>query len=161
MGTVNHRVHKNELSQTAEETQPITNFIAEIYDAVTTTQPEYDAVAKVKTDVPVETTTEAVEETEPQEEPESEPEETEEEVIYSHMLMIPVAGEVAQPFREGDLVQSLPYGLPEKPVLRNIVEVGNLLPFSELGLSWVCPAAVGLVIGVVLHLVCRKKPEAA
>ena len=60
-----------------------------------------------------------------------------------------------------DLVQSLPYGLPEKPVLRNIVEVGNLLPFSELGLSWVCPAAVGLVIGVVLHLVCRKKPEAA
>ena len=60
-----------------------------------------------------------------------------------------------------DLVQSLPYGLPEKPVLRNIVEGGNLLPFSELGLSWVCPAAVGLVIGVVLHLVCRKKPEAA
>ena len=51
---------ENELSQTAEETQPTTNFIAEIYDAVTTTQPEYDAVAKVKTDVPVETTTEAV-----------------------------------------------------------------------------------------------------
>ena len=49
---------ENELSQTAEETQPTTNFIAEIYDAVTTTQPEYDAVAKVKTDVPVETTTE-------------------------------------------------------------------------------------------------------
>jgi hypothetical protein len=69
---------ENELSQTAEETQPTTNFIAEIYDAVTTTQPEYDAVAKVKTDVPVETTTEAVEETEPQEEPEPEPEETEE-----------------------------------------------------------------------------------
>ena len=69
---------ENELSQMAEETQPTTNFIAEIYDAVTTTQPEYDAVAKVKTDVPVETTTEAVEETEPQEEPESEPEETEE-----------------------------------------------------------------------------------
>ena len=91
---------ENELSQTAEETQPTTNFIAEIYDAVTTTQPEYDAVAKVKTDVPVETTTEAVEETEPQEEPESEPEETE-EVIYSHMLMIPVDGEVAQPFSDG------------------------------------------------------------
>ena len=98
---------ENELSQTAEETQPTTNFIAEIYDAVTTTQPEYDAVAKVKTDVPVETTTEAVEETEPQEEPESEPEETEEEVIYSHMLMIPVDGEVAQPFSDGELVKSL------------------------------------------------------
>ena len=101
---------ENELSQTAEETQPTTNFIAEIYDAVTTTQPEYDAVAKVKTDVPVETTTEAVEETEPQEEPESEPEETEEEVIYSHMLMIPVDGEVAQPFSDGELVKSLTTG---------------------------------------------------
>ena len=101
---------ENELSQTAEETQPTTNFIAEIYDAVTTTQPEYDAVAKVKTDVPVETTTEAVEETEPQEEPEPEPEETEEEVIYSHMLMIPVDGEVAQPFSDGELVKSLTTG---------------------------------------------------
>lgn len=101
---------ENELSQTAEETQPTTNFIAEIYDAVTTTQPEYDAVAKVKTNVPVETTTEAVEETEPQEEPESEPEETEEEVIYSHMLMIPVDGEVAQPFSDGELVKSLTTG---------------------------------------------------
>ena len=100
---------ENELSQTAEETQPTTNFIAEIYDAVTTTQPEYDAVAKVKTDVPVETTTEAVEETEPQEEPEPEPEETE-EVIYSHMLMIPVDGEVAQPFSDGELVKSLTTG---------------------------------------------------
>ncbi|MFR2342260.1 MAG: hypothetical protein ACLS6W_05630 [Ruminococcus sp.] len=101
---------ENELSQTAEETQPTTNFIAEIYDAVTTTQPEYDAVAKVKTDVPVETTTEAVEETEPQEESESEPEGTEEEVIYSHMLMIPVDGEVAQPFSDGELVKSLTTG---------------------------------------------------
>ena len=87
---------ENELSQTAEETQPTTNFIAEIYDAVTTTQPEYDAVAKVKTDVPVETTTEAMEETE--------------EVIYSHMLMIPVDGEVAQPFSDGELVKSLTTG---------------------------------------------------
>ena len=69
--TETNQTLEKEWSQAAEETQPTTNFIAEIYDAVTTTQPEYDAVAKVKTDVPVETTTEAVEETEPQEEPES------------------------------------------------------------------------------------------
>ena len=76
MTTETNQTLEKEWSQAAEETQPTTNFIAEIYDAVTTTQPEYNAVAKVKTDVPVETTTEAVEETEPQEEPESEPEET-------------------------------------------------------------------------------------
>ena len=41
--TETNQTLEKEWSQAAEETQPTTNFIAEIYDAVTTTQPEYDS----------------------------------------------------------------------------------------------------------------------
>ena len=41
-------------------------------------------------------------------------------------------------------------GAIQKVVLR-------ILPFSGLGLGWICPALVGLCIGLVLHF-CRKKP---
>ena len=37
--------------------------------------------------------------------------------------------------------------------------VGSVLPLSSLGLGWVCPAALGLVIGLVIHFL-RKQPEA-
>ena len=41
-------------------------------------------------------------------------------------------------------------GAIQKVVLR-------ILPFSGLGLGWICPALVGLCIGLALHF-CGKKP---
>ena len=69
------------MSQIAEMTQPTTNFLAQTYDNVTTTQPDYNAVVGVKTDVPEETTVVETEEAEP--ETESLPEAEEEEAPAS------------------------------------------------------------------------------
>ena len=69
-----------------------------------------------------------------------------------------------------DLVRALPYKLPGEdpsafgiplelsqiPVLREIVDIGDMLPFAKLGLGWVCPALVGLVVGVIWHIVRRS-----
>lgn len=97
------------MSQIAEMTQPTTNFLAQTYDNVTTTQPDYNAVVGMKTDVPEETTVVETEEAEPETEslPEAEVEETpaSEETI-SHVLVMPVDGEVAKPFSNNELVKS-------------------------------------------------------
>ena len=55
-----------------------------------------------------------------------------------------------------DLIAALPYGLPEVPVLSTLNRLGTHLPLNSLGLGWVCPAAAGLVVGVVIHLFRRK-----
>ena len=34
--------------------------------------------------------------------------------------------------------------------------VAKVLPLSDIGLSWVCPAAIGLVIGLAIYLVNTK-----
>lgn len=52
-----------------------------------------------------------------------------------------------------DLVAALPYGLPEKAFFAAIVRVGKYLPLSNIGLSWVCPAAAGLIIGIIVHII--------
>ena len=40
-------------------------------------------------------------------------------------------------------------------VIREITS--KYLPFSDLGLGWLCPAAVGFAIGLTMHLVSRRK----
>lgn len=40
-------------------------------------------------------------------------------------------------------------------VIREITS--KYLPFSDLGLGWLCPAAVGFAIGLTMHLVSRQK----
>ena len=87
------------MSQIAEMTQPTTNFLAQTYDNVTTTQPDYNAVVGVKTDVPEETTVVETEEAEEEEAPAS-------EETISHVLVMPVDGEVAKPFSHNELVKS-------------------------------------------------------
>ncbi len=39
--------------------------------------------------------------------------------------------------------------------------VEGWLPLFSLGLGWVCPAALGLVIGLILHFVCGQKAKQA
>lgn len=59
-----------------------------------------------------------------------------------------------------DLTKSLPGKLPEAPVIKQINDIGSLLPFSDIGLGWVCPAAVGLAVGLVLKLIFGKRKKA-
>ena len=50
-----------------------------------------------------------------------------------------------------DLVKSLPAGLYGVINGDAIMSVGSLLPFSSLGMGWIVPAIVGLVVGLVLR----------
>ena len=63
-----------------------------------------------------------------------------------------------------DLVNALPAGV--KSVLRAdawVPAVYRVLPFSKQGLAWVCPALLGLVVGLVIHLARggNRRPEGA
>ena len=60
-----------------------------------------------------------------------------------------------------DFVKALPLGLPKTKVCAAIINVGELLPFADLGLGWVCPAAVGLIIGLIIHFAkkIKKAPQ--
>ena len=56
------------------------------------------------------------------------------------------------------LLAALPAGVKSALHLEGIISAaGGALPFAEIGLGWVCPAAVGLVIGLVLHKVRPQK----
>ena len=35
--------------------------------------------------------------------------------------------------------------------------VGGVLPFAETGLGWICPALLGLVIGLIVHFAKKSK----
>ena len=59
-----------------------------------------------------------------------------------------------------DLLKALPYGLHKVKAISTLINVGSWLPFSDLGLGWVCPAAVGLVIGVILHFAMPARKAA-
>lgn len=60
-----------------------------------------------------------------------------------------------------DFVKALPLGLPKTKVFAAIIKVGELLPFAKLGLGWICPAILGLVIGLVIHFHKKIKKDAA
>ena len=56
-----------------------------------------------------------------------------------------------------DLVKALPQGLLPDAVSEALLSVGGLLPFFDLGLGWICSAAVGLGIGLIIHAVRRRR----
>ena len=57
-----------------------------------------------------------------------------------------------------DLLRSLPDTLRAACHLDGMLgAVGGVLPFSETGLGWICPALLGLVIGLVVHFAKRSK----
>lgn len=60
-----------------------------------------------------------------------------------------------------DFVKALPLGLPETKVCAAIIKVGGFLPFAKLGLGWVCPAALGLIIGLIIHFAKKINKGAA
>ena len=51
-----------------------------------------------------------------------------------------------------DLLRSLPENLRSLCHLDGLIQtVGQFLPLSSLGLGWICPALVGLLIGLLIH----------
>lgn len=60
-----------------------------------------------------------------------------------------------------DFLKSLPAGIIPAAALEHILHIGKtLLPFFEIGLGWVCPAVIGLVIGLILRCANRSKEAA-
>ena len=61
-----------------------------------------------------------------------------------------------------DLLAALPTSVKNSLNLNGIIEtVGSWLPMSKLGLGWLCPAAVGLIIGVVVHVIKNNSARKA
>ena len=61
-----------------------------------------------------------------------------------------------------DLLRTLPAALRTACHLDGIIEaIGSVLPLAGLGLGWICPAAVGLVIGLVAHSTAKAKKQTA
>ncbi len=61
-----------------------------------------------------------------------------------------------------DLLRTLPAALRTACHLDGIIEaIGSVLPLADLGLGWICPAAVGLVIGLVAHSTAKAKKQTA
>ena len=61
-----------------------------------------------------------------------------------------------------DLLRTLPAALRAACHLNGVIDaIGSVLPLSGLGLGWVCPAALGLIIGLAVHFSGRSKKKAA
>lgn len=60
-----------------------------------------------------------------------------------------------------DFVKALPKAITETPVVSAVIGFADsYLPFFELGLGWICPAAVGLFVGLIFHRTRRNRPVA-
>ena len=59
-----------------------------------------------------------------------------------------------------DLLRTLPAALRASCHLDGVIDaIGSVLPLSGLGLGWVCPAALGLLIGLAVHYAGRNKKK--
>lgn len=75
--------------------------------------------------------------------------------VYVSTLVLTLVGAVY------DLLRNLPENLRALLHLDGLIEaVGNVLPLSGIGFGWVCPAIIGLAIGLILHFSRRKKATA-
>lgn len=75
--------------------------------------------------------------------------------VYVSTLVLTLVGAVY------DLLRNLPENLRALLHLDGLIEaVGNVLPLSGIGFGWVCPAIIGLAIGLLLHFSRRKKATA-
>ena len=73
--------------------------------------------------------------------------------IYNWVIALTTVGSLY------DFLASLPESVKSVGVINGIISfLGKILPFSSLGLGWICPALLGLVIGLVFRFV--KKPRA-
>lgn len=59
-----------------------------------------------------------------------------------------------------DALASLPQSMLSLPVIREIIALLKNLPFSSLGLGWICPSLFGLAVGIIIHIVRKKEVTA-
>ena len=60
-----------------------------------------------------------------------------------------------------DFVKALPKAITETPAVSAVIGFADsYLPFFELGLGWICPAAVGLFVGLIFHRTRRNRTAA-
>ena len=60
-----------------------------------------------------------------------------------------------------DLFRTLPETAQTVLHLGGVIDgMGAILPLSGLGLGWICPAVLGLVIGLICHAAKRGKAAA-
>lgn len=63
-----------------------------------------------------------------------------------------------------DLIRTLPESVITAFRLQGIIDfMGKILPLSDLGLGWICPALIGLVIGLIVFFITKgnKNPDRA
>ena len=52
------------------------------------------------------------------------------------------------------MLNSLPFGLNNTATISAIIEVyKNTLPFFDMGMGWIVPSIIGLIIGVIISLI--------
>ena len=57
-----------------------------------------------------------------------------------------------------DLVTALPASvLPAETCSRIKDAAASFLPFADIGLGWICPAALGFVLGLIVHFTVKRK----
>ena len=57
----------------------------------------------------------------------------------------------------GDMLGALPFGLNEIPAVNSIIEIyRNTLPFFDIGMGWIVPAVIGVIIGTVITFITKK-----
>lgn len=57
----------------------------------------------------------------------------------------------------GDMLNALPFGLNKASAISSIIEIyRNTLPFFDIGMGWILPAIIGLVIGTVITVLTKK-----
>lgn len=57
----------------------------------------------------------------------------------------------------GDMLNALPFGLNKASAISSIIEIyHNTLPFFDIGMGWILPAIIGLVIGTVITVLTKK-----
>lgn len=57
----------------------------------------------------------------------------------------------------GDMLNALPFELNKISAINSIIEIyHNTLPFFDIGMGWIVPAIIGLVIGTVITVLTKK-----
>lgn len=72
-------------------------------------------------------------------------------VVYFFVILFTVVPAL------GDMVVAFPSVVSQSQFGLAVASVRNTLPLANMGLSWLVPALVGLVIGLAVHFVRGKK----
>lgn len=60
-----------------------------------------------------------------------------------------------------DFLNALPSNIKDMYWIRQLLMIGEKLPFFSIGLGWVCPALIGFLVGMILHFMKPASSEKA